>query len=320
LDVAFENIFHLNPVLPISSRRDMTVPFITVDEMLTHLGKDENQGKALWELAVDYEAERGALERDEVLARMVAIVRLLKQSIKEGVAGTEFEDRILGFQCGKFNDMMNAGELLEGGMLNRMILYVTALMEVKSSMGIIVAAPTAGSCGTLPGTVLAAAEAMELSDEVAAKGLLVGGLIGIFIAAHSSFAAEVGGCQAETGSGAAMAAAALVDMAGGSVRQGLGAASMALQNCLGLICDPVANRVEVPCLGRNINGAANAFTSANVSLADFAEVIPLDEVIATHNDVGRNLPSSLRCTCLGGLSITRSAKAVEAKLSLLGEP
>lgn len=306
-----DEVYHLRPVLPVSSRKGMTVPFITCEEMLAHMG---DTPRSLWELAVDYEAERGALPREEVVQRMVELVRLLKTSIQQGVAGTEFEDRILGFQCGKFKDDMDAGRLLDGGMLNRMILYVTALMEVKSSMGLIVAAPTAGSCGTVPGTCIAAAEAMGWSDEVTAQGMLVAGLIGVFIAAHSSFAAEVGGCQAETGAGAAMAAAALVDMQGGTVQQSLAAASMALQNTLGLVCDPVANRVEVPCLGRNISAAANALSSANVALADFAEVIPFDEVIATHNTIGRGLPSALRCTCLGGLSITPTAKAIELDL------
>ena len=222
---------------------------------------------------------------------------------------------IEAINAGKFKDEMDSGRLLDAGMLNRMVLYVTALMEVKSSMGIIVAAPTAGSCGALPGACLAAGETMGWSDETIARGMLAAGLIGIFVTARSSFAAEITGCQGETGVGAAMAAAALVDMHGGSVNQALAAASMALQNTLGLVCDPVANRVEVPCLGRNISAAANALTSANVALADFAEVIPLDEVIATHNTIGRGLPRELRCTCLGGLSITESAKKIELQLA-----
>ena len=311
-DLNIENVFRLRPVLPVLSRKDMSVPFLSCNEMLSH---PENASRSLAELAIDYESERGGLTRNAVLQKMIDIVRLLQSSVMEGVAGTQFEDRILHFQCGKFKDEMNAGRLLDAGMLNRMVLYVTALMEVKSSMGIIVAAPTAGSCGALPGTCLAAGEAMGWSDETMARGMLAAGLIGIFVTVRSSFAAEVTGCQGETGVGAAMAAAALVDMNGGTVNQALAAASMALQNTLGLVCDPVANRVEVPCLGRNISAAANALTSANVALADFAEVIPLDEVIATHNTIGRSLPRELRCTCLGGLSITESAKNIEKQLA-----
>ncbi len=307
-----DNVFRLRPVLPVSSRKNMAVPFLTCDEMLSD---PKNASRTLAELAIDYESERGGLKRDTVLQKMVDIVKLLQRSVMEGVAGTQFEDRILHFQCGKFKDEMDSGHLLDAGMLNRMVLYVTALMEVKSSMGIIVAAPTAGSCGALPGACLAAGEAMDWSDETMARGMLAAGLIGIFVTVRSSFAAEVTGCQGETGVGAAMAAAALVDMHGGTVNQALAAASMALQNTLGLVCDPVANRVEVPCLGRNISAAANALTSANIALADFAEVIPLDEVIATHNTIGRSLPRELRCTCLGGLSITESAKKIETELA-----
>ncbi|NNL00451.1 MAG: serine dehydratase [Xanthomonadales bacterium] len=307
-----DNVFRLRPVLPVSSRKDMAVPFLTCDEMLSD---PKNGSRSLSELAIDYESERGGLTRDVVLQKMTGIVQLLQHSIKEGVAGTEFEDRILHFQCGKFKEELDAGRLLDSGMLNLMVLYVTALMEVKSSMGIIVAAPTAGSCGALPGACLAAGEVMGWSEETMARGMLAAGLIGVFVTARSSFAAEVTGCQGETGVGAAMAAAALVDMHGGSLNQALAAASMALQNTLGLVCDPVANRVEVPCLGRNISAAANALTSANVALADFAEVIPLDEVIATHNTIGRGLPRELRCTCLGGLSITETAGKVERRLA-----
>ena len=311
-DLDIDNVFRLRPVLPVSSRKNMAVPFLTCGEMLSD---PKNASRSLAELAIDYESERGGLKRDTVLQKMIDIVKLLQRSVMEGVAGTQFEDRILHFQCGKFKDEMDSGRLLDAGMLNRMVLYVTALMEVKSSMGIIVAAPTAGSCGALPGACLAAGEAMAWSDETIARGMLAAGLIGIFVTVRSSFAAEVTGCQGETGVGAAMAAAALVDMHGGTVNQALAAASMALQNTLGLVCDPVANRVEVPCLGRNISAAANALTSANVALADFAEVIPLDEVIATHNTIGRSLPRELRCTCLGGLSITESAKKIELQLA-----
>jgi len=195
-----------------------------------------------------------------------------------------------------------------------MILNVTSLMEVKSSMGVIVAAPTAGACAGLPGATIGAARAMGLSTEESARTMLAAGMIGVFIAARATFAAEVGGCQAETGSGAGMAAAALVTLAGGTTRQAVHAASMALQNVLGMICDPVANRVEVPCLGKNVMAAGNALACANMALADFDAVIPLDEVIETMDRVGKSIPVELRCTALGGLSITRTSQAIEQRL------
>ncbi|MEY5033123.1 MAG: L-serine dehydratase, alpha chain, partial [Planctomycetota bacterium] len=139
-------------------------------------------------------------------------------------------------------------------------------------------------------------------------------LIGVFVATRSSFAAEVGGCQAETGAGAAMAAAALVELAGGNAAQALSASSHALQNVLGRVGDPVANRVEAPCLGRNIAGAANALASANIALAGYDHLIPLDEVLDAHREISENMARELRCTALGGLSVTPTSKAIEAKL------
>ena len=199
-------------------------------------------------------------------------------------------------------------------MLNQIILSVTALMEVKSSMGVIVASPTAGSCGGLPGACIGAAGAMGLSLEDSTRAMLAAGLIGVFIAAHATFAAEVGGCQAECGSGSGMAAAALVTLAQGSTQQAVNAASMALQNVMGLICDPVAGRVEVPCLGKNVMAASNALACANMAIADFDVVIPLDEVIETMDRVGKSISVDLRCTGLGGLSITKASRAIENRL------
>jgi L-serine dehydratase len=302
----------LSPVLPVLSRKDTRVPFRTCAEMLRH---DAGRNAPLWRLAVEYEMARGNLAEAEVLARMVQIVRLLRRSIAQGIAGTAYDDRVLGHQSGKFSEMMKAGRLLDGGALNRIILYVSALMEVKSSMGVIVAAPTAGACAALPGAVIAMAEEMGLGEEEMAKAMLASGVIGVFIATHWSFAAEVGGCQAEGGSAACMAAAALVGMAGGTLAQSVAAASMALQSMLGLICDPIANRVEAPCLEKNVMAASNALACANMALADFDPLIPLDEVIEAAKRVAGQMPRELRCTALGGLSITPTSRAIEQRLA-----
>ena len=143
---------------------------------------------------------------------------------------------------------------------------------------------------------------------------LASGLIGVFIATRWTFAAEAGGCQAEGGSASSMAAAALVTLAGGTLAESVAAASMALQNMIGLICDPVANRVEVPCLGKNVMAASNALACANMALAGYDPVIPLDEVIETAKRVAGQMPRELRCTALGGLSITATSLAIEKKL------
>ncbi len=148
-----------------------------------------------------------------------------------------------------------------------------------------------------------------------AQALLASGLIGTFIATRWTFAAEVGGCQAEGGSAAAMAAAALVTLAGGTLQQAVAAASLAFQSMLGLICDPIANRVEAPCLGKNVMAASNALACANMALADYDPVIPFDEVVETAQRVANQMPRELRCTALGGLSITPTSKAIEQRLA-----
>jgi L-serine dehydratase len=307
-----QRVRQLSPVLPVLSRRDARVPFGSCAEMLRH---DAGRDMPLWKLAVEYEMARGRLTEAEVLARMTDIVRILRRSIARGIAGTTYDDRVLGHQSGKFQDLMKAGRLLNGGALNRIVLYVTALMEVKSAMGVIVAAPTAGACAALPGAVIAMAEEMGLGEVEMAKAMLASGIIGVFIATHWTFAAEVGGCQAEGGSAASMAAAALATLAGGTLAQSVGAASLALQSMLGLICDPIAARVEAPCLGKNVMAASNALACANMALADYDPVIPLDEVIETARRVAGQMPRELRCTALGGLSITPTSKAIEARLA-----
>lgn len=304
-------IKRIAPVLPVLSRKDMKVPFSSYNQMLEY---DTGRNLPLWELAVNYESERGVMVPEDVLAKMIEIVKMLRDSIQQGICGTEYEDRILPYQCGKFKDRMEANSLLDAGLMNRIVLYVTALMEVKSSMGVIVAAPTAGACAALPGACLGASDALGLSDKDAAKAMMAGGLIGVFIAEGSTFAAEEAGCQAECGSASGMAAAALVTLAGGSTKQALAATSMALQNSFGMTCDPVANRVEVPCLGKNVMAAVNALACANMAIAEYDPVVPLDEVIEIMDRVGRSIPRELRCTAIGGLSITKTSKEIEQQL------
>jgi L-serine dehydratase len=308
---AVSEIRSISPVLPVLSRPGLQVPFLTAQELLNY---NQARDLDLWELAVSYECARGQLSREAVVDEMVGIVDLLERSIQRGLAGTDYSHRILGPQAGGFHGHLGDGSLLEAGVLNLIIAYVTALMEVKSSMGVIVAAPTAGACGALPGACVGAGHSMGLGREAMARGMLAAGLIGIFIAHRSTFAAEVCGCQAECGAGSGMAAAALVTLAGGSTREALGAASMALQNTLGMICDPVANRVEVPCLGRNVMAASNALACANMALAGFDPVIPLDEVIETMDRVGKSLPHELRCTALGGLSVTPTSRRIQEEM------
>lgn len=302
-------VVDLPPVLPIASRDGIDLPFCTAEELLASAEEKELE---LWKLAVRYEMIRGGITSDEVLELGRNILKYMEGSIKEGLDGTQYSDRILGPQAA---NMLNyKGRLVGGEEFKKIIANITAVMETKSAMGIIVAAPTAGSCGVIPGTLIAIAEVMELGDDAVLKGLLAGAVIGLLIAHKSTFAAEECGCQAECGSASAMAAAGLVQMLEGTVKKSLDAAAIALQNIMGMVCDPVAERVEVPCLGKNVMAGFNAIASANMALAGYDNVIPLDETIEAFHQVGKMLPSELRCTGGAGLSVTNTAKKIAETL------
>ncbi len=305
-----KKIVCLTPVLPVKSRKAIVVPFITASEITdSDLYKDQ----PLANLAIQYERARSGFDETEVLESSRKLVQAMRNAVNEGLAGRPYENRILGPQASKLTQFQ--GKLIGGGLNKRAITYITAIMETKSAMGVIVAAPTAGACGALPGTLLALADEWNLSEDEVAEALLAAGLVGVFIAAQSTFAAEECGCQAECGSASGMTAAALVYLAGGNAEQAISAASIALQNTLGLICDPVANRVEVPCLGKNILAGMNAIASANMALAGFDPVIPLDQTIAAQDQVGRLLPDALCCTGKAGLSVTPASQALAKKLA-----
>ena len=302
----------LYPVMPVVSIKDCIIPYNTASKMLIYW---EKKGGELWELAALYESSRGRLSRVELFSKMRKIVNILKSSIETGLKGTSYQDRILGPQAWMVEKANRENKLIPGGVLNHIISFTMALMEVKSSMGLLVAAPTAGSCGAVPGAIFGTAKYMKLDDDKIIKAMLTAGIIGVFISEQATFSAEVCGCQAECGSASAMAAAGLIQLIGGNVKQGIDAASIALQNMLGLICDPVANRVEVPCLGRNVMAATNAFAAANMIISGVDVVIPLDETIKAMYSVGIQLPSSLKCTARGGLSITKTAQAIDKKIN-----
>jgi len=299
------------PVLPVTSGFEKKTPFRTVKEMLL-IAKKENL--SLSDLAIRYESGRSGLNTESILNKMEEIVIIIRDSIKEGLAGTSYGDRILGSQSTLIEKAEKKG-LITGSVNNRIIANTSALMEVKSSMGLIVATPTAGSCGVLGGALFGSLEKPDFDMKIMVKGFLAAGLAGVFIADKYTFSAEEGGCQVETGSGAAMAAAGLVDINGGTAWQAISAASMALQNQLGQICDPVAVRVEVPCLGKNILAATNALNSAIMALAGYDPVIPYDEVIDAMRSVGESLPSILCCTGLGGLAQTPTGKRLNEQFN-----
>ena len=265
-----------------------------------------------WKYGVYYESCRGGVSEEEVFHQMETIFEVMEQAVDNGLTGTEYKDRILGVQSQKIDEAERQGKLIPCNPLNTIIKCITAVMETKSSMGLIVAAPTCGSCGCLPGTVIGLGRAMNLSKEDMIKGLFVAGLVGVFFAEGATFSAEVGGCQVECGAGSGMAAGAVVQMMGGTIVECMNAASVALQNITGLACDPVGNRVEVPCLGKNIMAGSNAVSSANMVLAGYDKVIPLDETIKAIYEIGLSLPLELRCT-FGGLGKTKTALEILEK-------
>ena len=305
------NVCQLKPVVPVLEGNTSDLPFRYCSQMI-ELGNSEKL--ELWELGLLYESKRGNISKKKGWSKMENIAKIMKEGIKKGMEGTHYDDRILPVQSTKYKLKDESGQLLNGGMLNKMIMYTTAMMEVKSAMEVFVAAPTAGSCGVLPGTLFGAAEALDSDSDTIIKALFSAGIIGVFIAEHATFSAEVAGCQAETGAGGSMAAAALVTLIGGSLKQGVTAASFALQNSLGIICDPIGNRVEAPCLGKNVMAASNALSCANMALSDYEALIPFDEVVMTMKEVGDAMTHELKCTGLGGLAATPTAKAIEKKL------
>ena len=199
-------------------------------------------------------------------------------------------------------------------MVNRAMARAMSTSEVNSSMGRIVAAPTAGAAGILPGVITSMKERFDLSEEIIITGLLNSSAIGEIIAKNATISGAEGGCQAECGSASSMAASAVVEMLGGTVEQCFHAASFALLNIMGLVCDPVAGLVEFPCALRNASGVTNALLSADLALAGVESIIPFDEIVDTMYDVGRSMPASLRETALGGIAATPTGEEIKKRI------
>lgn len=201
-----------------------------------------------------------------------------------------------------------------GGFVNRAIARALAVSENNAAMGKIVAAPTAGSCGILPGTVVSLLSEGRCSREDAVMSMFTAGAFGMVIASKATIAGAEGGCQAECGSASAMAAAALVEIMGGAPERCADACAMAIKNQLGLVCDPVAGLVEIPCIKRNVSGVAIAFSSAEMALAGVESKIPVDECIDAMREVGCSIPNALRETAKGGLAATPTGERLREQV------
>ena len=214
---------------------------------------------------------------------------------------------LIGGESRKLYEFQFQGKSLCGNVLSRSITFAMATLETNASMGLIVASPTAGSAGIVPGLILALQEVYGFSDEKIRQALFNAGAIGYLAMHNATVAGAVGGCQAEVGIASAMAASAAVELLGGTPLQCTYAASTVLMNMLGLVCDPVGGLVEYPCQNRNAAGVSNALIAAEMSLAGITQFIPLDEMIDTMYAVGKKLPAELRETALGGCAATPSA-------------
>lgn len=265
---------------------------------------------SIGEAVVSLECEETGDSREEVLGRLFEALDVMDAAIETGLTG-DARSRS-GLTGGDARRVSESEPRLAGKDFTSAVAAALAVAEVNASMGRVVAAPTGGASGVLPGVLLTVAKRNGAARERVALALAGAGGIGVIIAAKASLSGAASGCQAEVGSGAAMAAAAAVEIAGGTPEQAGHAASLALQGLLGLVCDPVGGLVEVPCVVRNATGAAVALAAAEMALAGVEFPIPFDEVAATMGSIGRSLPAALRETALGGLAITPTGRRLAA--------
>jgi L-serine dehydratase len=305
-----DEIATINPIMPVIAGRQTEMPFTTIQSLIGYAGE---KGADLGKMGLIYEKCISGLSEEELNTKMKEIIRIIHKSIDTGLRGTHYADRILQQQSHLIGEAEKKGKI-EDSLVNRIIANVSALMESKSAMEVVVAAPTAGSCGTLGGSLRAIAENRGSTVDELIKAYFAAGIVGAYFAQGPGFSAEEHGCQVECGAASGMTAAGIVQLMGGTAKQALDASSMAIQNMIGLVCDPVGDRVEVPCLGKNISAAVNAYSSAIMAVAGFDAVIPLDQVIETVARVSQTMPTCVKCTGKGGLAITETALKIKDKL------
>ena len=274
----------------------------------------KSAGKKISEVVLSDQAEQLELGREELYRRMDERLSVMEDSVRAGMnPELRSTSGLTGGDAAKMFDYASHGGIC-GGFVNRAIAMALAVSENNAAMGKIVAAPTAGSCGILPGTVVSLLSEGRCSREDAVMSMFTAGAFGMVIASKATIAGAEGGCQAECGSASAMAAAALVEIMGGAPEQCADACAMAIKNQLGLVCDPVAGLVEIPCIKRNVSGVAIAFSSAEMALAGVESKIPVDECIDAMREVGCSIPNALRETAKGGLAATPTGERLREQV------
>lgn len=279
------------------------------------LNTASEEGCTLSSLVLAQQAEQLELPEEEVYERMRKSYQVMAECIEPGCSpDLRSTSGLTGGDAYKMRKATKEGKNLTGSLMGSALYRALAVSELNASMGRIVAAPTAGSCGIVPAAVLTMQEERNLSERQCVMSLFTASAVGMVIANNASLAGAQGGCQAECGSAAAMAAAAIVELAGGTPQMIDSAVSTTLKNILGLVCDPIAGLVEIPCIKRNASGVAGAFVAAELALAGIKSAIPADEVILTMKKVGDTMPSSLKETAEGGLAATPTGKRLREQV------
>jgi len=274
----------------------------------------QDKQKPMYIMALEEEIQESSRSEEDIRQELLYSWQVMKDSATRPLREEGWHGHIIGGEGARVWQHYQEGKAIAGGTVTRATAYALATSVTNAAMGKIVAAPTAGSSGVLPAVLLSLQDDHGFSDETAVNGLLTAGVIGTVIAYTASISGAQGGCQAEVGSASAMAAAAVVELMGGTVPAALDAAAIAIKNVLGLVCDPVAGLVECPCSKRNVMGAANAFVAAEMALAGVGSIIPFDEVLEAMRQVGSLMSTTLRETAGGGLAATPTGKNWQAFL------
>ena len=275
----------------------------------------EQDGLTIGELMIREQARESGESAAEIVSRMASYYNVMKEAVRRGLSeDTTSRSGLTGNDAKRVWNYMKADATSAGPIACEAMAYALAVSEVNASMGRIIATPTAGSCGIIPGVFVSAQQRFGWDDRRMVNGLFAAGAIGYVIANNSFVSGAEGGCQAEIGSAIGMAAGALTELRGGTPEQAVHAVGLALKNTLGLICDPVGGLVEIPCIVRNGFGAVNAFAASDMALAGVRSVIPSDEVIQVMLEVGAGMPEKHRETAKGGLAQTPTGKRIMREL------
>lgn len=272
-------------------------------------------GKNISDIVLDDQALQMGISKEAIYLEMEKKLLVMQEAVSCGCASdTRSPSGLSGGAARKMKQAVEQNKTLCGKVMGGILVKALAIAEVNACMGRIVAAPTAGSCGIVPAVLLTLMEERDIPQEKAVMSLFTAAGIGMVIAEKAGVSGAEGGCQAECGSASAMAAAAAVEMAGGTPIMAAHACAIAMKNMLGLVCDPVAGLVEVPCIKRNAGGAANAIASAELALAGIESMIPPDEVISAMRSIGAAMPPELKETARGGLAATPTGKRISDEI------